>query len=104
MKKNFGLNKIGLVLIGVASLFLASVIEMSAQAARRVPQQAEESDDMTWVYILLTVLIVGLVLAIAWWFKKKKIAKEEHLKSQKGREKRRVRDADYLHMDKEMEW
>jgi hypothetical protein len=102
MKKNFGLNKIGFVLIGVASIFLASIVEISAQAGR-VPVQ-DEAEDFTWWYISLAVLSAGLIGAIAWLIKKKNAEKAQQVKVQKAQQKRDVRDTSALDMDKEMEW
>lgn len=107
MKKNFGLNKIGFVLIGVASIFLASIVEISAQA-KRVPVQ-DEAEDFTWWYIALAVLSVGLIGAVIWLIKKKNAEKAQQVKVQIAQQKRNTRgsstfDPNALDMDKEMEW
>jgi hypothetical protein len=90
------------LLINPASLLLAAAASVSAQMPTPVPPKAQESEDYTWWYVSLFVLLLGLIGAIGWWLNSRKSAGkagQDKPKDQKGDSWENPLDG-----DKELEW
>lgn len=102
MKKIFW-NK----LLSVLSLMIFIAFEVAAQMPS-VPVSPEDepevAEDYTWWYLMLFLLVVGLVGALYWRQKNRKIEKAV-VQKQKEFQKSRVESSmDALDADKELEW
>lgn len=100
-KNNYFALIIGL-LLNSASLSLLAATEVFAQMPTPIPPRAQESEDYTWWYVSLFVLLLGLIGAVGWWLNSKKSAKEA--KQNKPKEQRSDSWENALDVDKEMEW
>lgn len=88
--------------INPALLLLIFAAGVFAQMPTPIPPKAQESEDYTWWYVSLFILLLGLVGAVGWWLNAKKSAqqaKQDKPKQQKG-------DSwdNALDVDKELEW
>jgi hypothetical protein len=90
------------LLINPASLLLAAAASVFAQMPTPIPPKAQESEDYTWWYVSLFVLLLGLIGAIGWWLNGRKSAEkagQNKPKDQKGDSWENPLDG-----DKELEW
>ena len=90
-------------LLSVASLIIFIVVEISAQTPS---EAADEAEDYTWWYAMLFVLAIGLVGALVWRQKAKKVEKAI---IQQQKDNRKNKDENHWEMasldaDKELEW
>lgn len=115
IKKLRSSSKIKFVTVNFVSLFLLTVVNITAQmSAVPVPSPeadgggaaaVAEGDDFTWWYISLFVLALGLGAAVYWMLKNKKSVKAAELKTKKVEKTKRDKWEDgSLDADKEMEW
>lgn len=101
-KKNNYFALINRLFINPASLLLLAAAEVFAQMPTPIPPKAQESEDYTWWYVSLFVLLLGLTGAVGWWLNSKKSAKEA--KQNKPKEQKGDSWENALDVDKEMEW
>jgi hypothetical protein len=90
------------LLINPASLLLLAAASVFAQMPTPIPPKAQESEDYTWWYVSLFVLLLGLIGAIGWWLNGRKSAEkagQNKPKDQKGDSWENPLDG-----DKELEW
>ncbi|HEX8736717.1 MAG TPA: hypothetical protein VF721_15405 [Pyrinomonadaceae bacterium] len=88
--------------VNPASLLLLAASSVFAQMPTPIPPKAQESEDYTWWYVSLFILLLGLVGAVGWWLNSKKSAKaaaQNKPKEQKGDSWENALD-----VDKELEW
>jgi HEAT repeat protein len=100
-KNNYFALIIGLFL-NFASLLSMTATEVFAQMPTPIPPKAQESEDYTWWYVSLFVLLLGLVGAVGWWLNSKKSAKAAKQNKPKAQKADLWENA--LDVDKEMEW
>jgi hypothetical protein len=88
--------------INPASLLLIFAASVFAQMPTPIPPKAQESEDYTWWYVSLFILLLGLVGAVGWWLNSKKAAKET--KSNKPKDQSGDSWDNAVDVDKELEW
>lgn len=105
MKFNIGFHKIKFWLINFVSLVVFSSFEIRAQMpALKVPatEDSDVSEDYTWWYIALFLLVVGLVGAVLWRMSIKKGLKSSRKKNSKKSSVKKSNNS--LDADRELEW
>lgn len=105
MKFNQSIHKFKFQIIGLALLFFVSATEIQAQI-RAIPQTppAQKSEDFTWWYVTLFVLLLGLAGAIFWRMNSKKAQSEANAKSKQAANGKKDSEGSALDADKELEW
>jgi hypothetical protein len=101
-KKNNYFALMHRLFINSASLGLIFAANVFAQMPTPIPPKPQESEDYTWWYVSLFVLLLGLIGTIGWWLNSKKSAKEA--KQNKPKEHKPDAWENALDGDKEMEW
>jgi hypothetical protein len=102
----FGFRKSEIQILSLFSLTLSTAINNFAQSTPKVPR-AGQSEDYTWWYVTLFVLVLALAGAVIWMIKTKK---EEKAASEEISRKERMMSEDNaweinsVDADKEMEW
>jgi hypothetical protein len=104
----FKFTKFRMQITSLCSLLFYATLQISAQMPQvRVPPAQQPTEDNTWWYVTLFVLVISLVGAVFWMLKAKKEEKESKTKISK-KEKMMSEDnswdANSVDADKEMEW
>ncbi len=106
MKYNLSFRKINFSLINFASVILLAYVEVRAQMpSLQVPVkvETETSEDYTWWYAALFILILGLIGTIYWKIKVKKESRTQQGKPKRSTTARTGNDGS-LDAHKELEW
>jgi hypothetical protein len=93
--------------LSVISSFAVLALNVSAQAPIKLIQpqpQPEASDDLTWWYGLTLLLVAGLIAAVYWHLKDRKVKKIEAELKAANQKRRQARADDALDFDSELEW
>ncbi|HEX8249865.1 MAG TPA: hypothetical protein VF599_16960, partial [Pyrinomonadaceae bacterium] len=101
-KKNSYFALMNRLFINCASLLLIFAANVFAQMPTPIPPKAPESEDYTWWYVSLFILLLGLVGAVGWWLNSKKSAREAQ--PNKPREQNGDSWETAVDVDKELEW
>jgi HEAT repeat protein len=101
-KKNNNFALINRLLINPASLLLLAAASVFAQMPTPIPPKVQESEDYTWWYVSLFILLLGLVGAVGWWLNSKKSAKQAGQNKPQDQKGESWENA--LDVDKELEW
>jgi HEAT repeat protein len=102
MNKNYSyFALINRLLVNPASLLLLAS-SVFAQMPTPIPPKAQESEDYTWWYVSLFILLLGLIGAVGWWLNSKKSAKQAA--QNKPKEQKADSWDNAVDVDKELEW
>lgn len=96
--KNFKFGQILSFLLLISSGILAQMPSVTVP-----PEETVESEDYTWWYIALFLLVLGLTGAIYWSIKRKK-ARKNAASGNKEKGKKSAYEENSLDADKELEW
>ena len=102
-KKNNYFALMNRLFVNPASLLLMSAVSVLAQMPTPIPPKAQESEDYTWWYVSLFVLLLGLIGAVGWWLNSRKSAKAAKQNNPKQK-KSDDWENNAVDVDKEMEW
>jgi len=104
---SFRFNRSAVKITSLFSLILLMFLQIAAQPQIRVPPAQQPTEDYTWWYVSLFVLITALAGAIFWMIKTKKAEKEAGSgisKKEKIMSDDNAWDSNSVDADKEMEW
>lgn len=101
-KKNNYCALMNRLFINCALLLLVFAANVFAQMPTPIPPKVQESEDYTWWYVSLFVLLLGLIGAVGWWLNSKKSARE--VKQEKPKEQNGDSWDTAVDVDKELEW
>lgn len=105
LKNNLQMRTVKFRLMNSAVFFAAATMEIAAQMPSAPVLAEEPTEDFTWWYVSLLILIIGLAGAIFWWHGKRKSAKSP--KKSSGKKESTAADSweiGALDANREMEW
>lgn len=105
MKINQLIHKLKFRTTGLALLIFVSATEIQSQI-RAIPQAppAQKTEDFTWWYVTLFILLLGLAGAIFWRMNSKKAQNEANAKPKHAANGKKDSEGNALDADKELEW